>query len=117
MDFSKLRAWWWHRQGLDGSLVGESAAADLEREVIDEKTSTRLGGLSDLPSHAIFDRGRLIGLWEYDPASKSIAWSTFGVRDKHLTAAVKQTETFILDQLGDARSFSLDSPPQQSHTN
>ncbi len=24
-----------------------------------------LGGLSDLPSHAIIDRGRLVGLWEY----------------------------------------------------
>src|SRR5204863_4745473 len=23
-------------------------------------------GLADLPSHGIFDRGRLIGLWEYD---------------------------------------------------
>ena len=91
-------------------ITGLTDAADLERDVIDEKTSTRLGGLSDLPSHAILDRGRLIGLWEYDPVSESIAWSPFGVRDKHLTAAVKRTEIFIRDQLGDARSFSLDSP-------
>src|SRR5262245_990500 len=31
MDAVKLRAWWWHRQGLDGSLQGKDAAAILER--------------------------------------------------------------------------------------
>src|SRR3989442_539653 len=31
MDPAKLRAWWWHRQGLDGSLRGKSAAEILER--------------------------------------------------------------------------------------
>ena len=31
MDERKLRAWWWHRQGLDGSLRGASPAAALER--------------------------------------------------------------------------------------
>ena len=31
MDHDKLRAWWSHRQGLDGSLSGASAAEVLER--------------------------------------------------------------------------------------
>src|SRR6185295_18829081 len=31
MDEAKLRAWWSHRQGLDGSLAGRSAAEVLER--------------------------------------------------------------------------------------
>src|SRR5437764_412605 len=31
MDSTKLRAWWSHRQGLDGSLQGKSAAEVLER--------------------------------------------------------------------------------------
>src|SRR6267378_2964502 len=31
MDQSKLRAWWSHRQGLDGSLEGKSAAEVLGR--------------------------------------------------------------------------------------
>ena len=30
MDIHKLRAWWWQRQGLDGSLKGKSAAEVLE---------------------------------------------------------------------------------------
>src|SRR6266545_6538634 len=29
MDSAKLRAWWWRRQGLDGSLAGESSARVL----------------------------------------------------------------------------------------
>ncbi len=28
---AKLRAWWWHRQGLDGSLAGKTPAEVLER--------------------------------------------------------------------------------------
>ena len=31
MDLSQLRAWWWHRQGLDGSLVGASPETVLAR--------------------------------------------------------------------------------------
>ena len=31
MDAAKLRAWWWHRQGLDGSLVGRTAAEILDQ--------------------------------------------------------------------------------------
>src|SRR5262245_20556884 len=30
MDQTKLRAWWWQRQGLDGSLGGKKPAAILE---------------------------------------------------------------------------------------
>src|SRR5690349_11458048 len=31
MDESRVRAWWFHRQGLDGSLAGTAAAEVLER--------------------------------------------------------------------------------------
>jgi len=68
------------------------------------------GGLTDLPNHAIVDRGRLIGLWEYDLATESIAWTSFIKKDKALEEAVTRTENFVREQLGDARSFSLDSP-------
>jgi hypothetical protein len=74
-----------------------------------------LGGLSDLPSHAIFDRGRLVGLWEFDHDAGEIAWATFdGRRDGALDAAIEVTQAFVRDQLGDARSFSLDSPKSRT---
>lgn len=67
-------------------------------------------GLVDLPSHGIFDRGRLVGLWEYDTETGSIAWASFIPKNKDLVSAVGEMEQFVTNQLGDARSFSLDSP-------
>ena len=68
------------------------------------------GALADLPCHAILDRGRLVGLWEYDQPSESIVWLSFIQRNSDLKAAVRITETYVRSDLGDARSFSLDSP-------
>jgi hypothetical protein len=68
------------------------------------------GGVLDLPSHGIFDRGRLVGLWEYDPAAESIAWMAFIPKNKDLEKAVRRMEEYVRTELGDARSFSLDSP-------
>lgn len=93
---------------------------DLKGLLASEDSNTRvfggkgLGGLADLPSHAILDRGRLVGLWEYDVETESIAWMSFVQRNKNLEDAVKQTESFIRADLGDARSFSLDSPKSRS---
>lgn len=89
------------------SLVG---AEDLERRVLGSKDHKDLSFLSDLPSNAIVDRGRLIGLWEYDVESQSIVWMSFGLNNKGLNEAVARTEEYIREDLGDARSFSLDSP-------
>ena len=85
-------------------------AADHGRKVFVEKDLRSAGSLMDLPSHAIFDRGRLVGLWEYDTATESIAWMAFIKKNKDLETAVRRTEDFVRRQLGDARSFSLDSP-------
>ena len=84
------------------SLVDE---ADWDRKIFGGK-----GLQADLPAHGIFDRGRLVGLWLYDPEQESIAWTAFVAKNKDLTAAVARTEEFVRSQLGDARSFSLDSP-------
>jgi hypothetical protein len=79
---------------------------DLERKILDTK--------GVLYSHAIVDRGRLIGLWDYDQATESIAWVSFVKKDKALEQAVTRTENFVRDQLGDARSFGLDSPKSRA---
>ncbi len=84
-------------------------AADWNRKIFGGK-----GLLADLPAHAIFDRGRLVGLWLYDPETESIAWTAFVEKSKDLRAAVARTEEFVRSQLGDARSFSLDSPKSRA---
>lgn len=95
-------------------LKGLLDPKDLARQVFCEKQTRPLGELSDLPSHAIVDRGRIVGLWEYDTSSQSIAWIAFVKKDKALQDAVLRTEKYVREQLGDARSFSLDSPKSRA---
>jgi hypothetical protein len=99
-----------HRRSLEGMLDPD----DAQRKVWSEKGLTPVAGFADFPAHAILDRGRLIGLWEYDPETESIVAATFGVRDRALDAARKETERFVREELGDARSFSLDSPKSRA---
>jgi hypothetical protein len=88
---------------------------DLTTRIPGDKGPIEVGKVPDLSSHAILDRGRLVGLWEYDPAAGSITWATFrGKPDGTLKKAVKQMEEFIRTDLGDARSFSLDSPKSRA---
>lgn len=106
------------------SLKDHVEASDGEREVFAEKGLRYIGHLLDLPSNAVLDRGRLIGLWEFDPFEQEVAvqlWAETAQdqtgkrvpREKapaSLRAKIDATEAFVRDQLGDARSFSLDSP-------
>jgi hypothetical protein len=94
------------RRSLSCLLTAEAS----KQKVHADKGLCELGSLSDLSSNAILDRGSIVGLWEYDPESSSIAWFSFGKPDKPMRECVSRTEAYIRDQLGDARSFSLDSP-------
>lgn len=88
---------------------------DRERPVMVDTSTKPIGALVDLPSHAILDRGRVVGLWEFDVDTGSIVWATFdGKRDKGLAAAVEESEAYVREDLGDARSFSLDSPKSRA---
>jgi hypothetical protein len=82
---------------------------DFDREFMAEKRTQALAELNYSPNHAILDRGRLVGLWDYDQATESIAWASFVKKDKALSDAVARTEKYVREQLGDARSFGLDS--------
>ncbi|MEO8450469.1 MAG: crosslink repair DNA glycosylase YcaQ family protein [Gemmatimonadota bacterium] len=88
--------------------------ADLDRQVVAERGLAAVSSFADLPSHAILDRGRVVGFWEYDADAEEIVSTTFGIKDKGLDAAIERMETFVRDQLGDARSFSLDSPKSRA---
>lgn len=83
-------------------------------EVWNEKKSQSAGSLSDLPHHAIVDRGQLVGLWDYDPAKGEIVWKAFGKATAALKQEIARVEAFVRDDLGDARAFSLDSPESRA---
>lgn len=115
-DLEALRAFTPPAEPVYRLVASVDGLALLRRDLaplIDPADAPRLGagnGLQDLPSHAIVDRGRLVGLWEYDPAEGAIAWVSFVPPTAALRAEVERTAAMIRDQLGDARAFSLDSP-------
>ena len=76
----------------------------------------QVGGLSDLSDHAIVDRGRLVGLWQYDiDGGEIVCWLFGGAKpDAALREQIARTQAFVGDDLGDARSFSLDSPKSRA---
>ena len=84
---------------LRGELKGLLTAEDREK---------------DVPGHAILDRGRLVGRWLFDAETGAIAWASFVPPDKALEKAVREMEAFVREDLGDARSFSLDSPKSRA---
>ena len=68
------------------------------------------GDVQDKSNHKILDRGRIVGEWVFDPEAGAIAWMSSEPRTRALEVAVSKMEAFIREDLGDARSFSLDSP-------
>lgn len=90
-------------------------AADLTRKMQGEKSVYEMGGLQELVNNAILDRGRIVGLWEFDAFDQSIAWTSFIPIDDAMRAEVAKVETYAKEQLGDVRSFSLDSPESRKN--
>ena len=88
--------------------------ADAQRPVPGGKPGATLGGEADPPCHLIVDRGRVAGLWEFDVDAGKIVYRFFGEEDDALREAVAVTEEFVREDLGDARSFSLDSPKSRA---
>ncbi|MHA7271609.1 DNA glycosylase AlkZ-like family protein [Arthrobacter sp. HLT1-20] len=82
------------------------AEEDAHLQFLDDKLSLQ----GDLPDHPIVDRGRIIGLWQYDPGQERIAHWLFNAPSNAVKHKIQQVEAFIRDDLGDFRTFSLDSP-------
>ena len=106
--------------GIDGihllhrDLIRLLDDADVERPVPGARPGETLGGQADPPCHLIVDRGRFAGLWEFDTDTNKIVYKVFGDEDAALRETISETEEFVRDRLGDARSFSLDSPKSRA---
>ncbi|OOP62858.1 hypothetical protein BMF89_08270 [Arthrobacter sp. SRS-W-1-2016] len=87
------------------------AEGDRGRKVLDGT----LGLQADLSDHPILDRGRIIGLWQYDPGKERIAAWTFDKPTAAVTQRITEVESWIREDLGDFRSFSLDSPASRQN--
>jgi hypothetical protein len=82
------------------------AEADKGRKVLNSTLAIQ----ADLPDHPILDRGRIIGLWQYDPGKARIAYWLFDGPTPAVERRIAEVEAWIQEDLGDFRSFSLDSP-------
>ncbi|MHA7303687.1 DNA glycosylase AlkZ-like family protein [Arthrobacter sp. TMN-49] len=82
------------------------ADEDADLEFLDAKLSLQ----ADLPDHPIVDRSRIIGLWQYDPGEQRIAHRLFHAPSSAVRQRIREVEAFIREDLGDFRTFSLDSP-------
>ncbi|HXU72744.1 MAG TPA: crosslink repair DNA glycosylase YcaQ family protein [Polyangia bacterium] len=72
-------------------------------------------GKLEIDHHAIVAGGARVGVWEFDFEAQKIVWALTDKaaakdKPKGLEKAVAEMEAFARDQLGDVRSFSLDSP-------
>lgn len=83
---------------------------DKTRPVPAGKAGRTLGDEADPPTPVIVDRGRIVGLWEFDPDEGKIVHQAFVQETDDLREAIDRTQRFVADQLGDVRSVSLDSP-------
>jgi len=98
--------------GTDSLVLHRRNAADLFAEGDRDRKllNATLALQADLPDHPIFDRGRIIGLWQYDPGRERIAAWLFDGRTPAVEQRIAEVEAWIREDLGDFRSFSLDSP-------
>ncbi len=93
---------------------------DIERKVPGSDGSDKretLGSLTDLPYHAITDRGRIVGLWEWDGVKGALVWRLFAKStelEKRAAAEAEALSAYVKSDLGDVRSFSLDSPEKRA---
>ncbi|RAX48828.1 hypothetical protein DQ353_12925 [Arthrobacter sp. AQ5-05] len=102
--------------GSDSLVLLRRNSADL----FDEAGAKAVEGMSgsalaaDLSDHPILDRGRIIGLWQYDPDNARVAWWTFAPASAAVLERIALTGDWITEDLGDFRSFSLDSPKSRA---
>ncbi|MFJ4027133.1 DNA glycosylase AlkZ-like family protein [Paenarthrobacter sp. NPDC089989] len=98
--------------GTDSLVLHRRNSADMfaDQDKGKKVLDTTLALQADLPDHPILDRGRIIGLWQYDPGKERIAAWTFEPPTPAVRQRIAEVEAWIRDELGDFRSFSLDSP-------
>ncbi|CAI3792481.1 DNA glycosylase AlkZ-like family protein [Pseudarthrobacter sp. MM222] len=102
--------------GTDSLVLLRRNAAELlaeegpEGEKIDRQVVASLALQADLPDHPILDRGRIIGLWQYEPGEERIVPWLFHGPTPAVIRRIAEVEAWIREDLGDFRAFSLDSP-------
>lgn len=97
---------------LDSLLLLQSDLLPLFSDEVAEKF-VAFGGsesMKELGFNPIVDRGAIVGLWEFDSDNGEVVYVSFVKECEGLRTEIAETQAYIANQLGDARTFSLDSP-------
>lgn len=100
--------------GIDALLLLRRSSSELmdpqDAQRVVPADNSGIGVQPGLTDHPIVDRGRIVGLWQFDPDAGDIAaWVFAGQPDDDLRTEIDRTARWITDDLGDFRSFSLDA--------
>ncbi|MCE9667638.1 winged helix DNA-binding domain-containing protein [Myxococcus stipitatus] len=72
-----------------------------------------LGEVAHMSLRGVLDGDRLAGFWEFDPAAGEVVFHTFEAlsprRRKQFEARAGEVATFLVDEVGHARAFTLDT--------
>jgi hypothetical protein len=80
-------------------------------------SSTTIDNVTELVHHAILCGDELIGVWEYDPKSKSVVtrlWHPAPRLQRRVNDAAEELALFIRDELGDAKLSAVDPPDKRA---
>ncbi len=65
--------------------------------------------LRGLPAQPLFDRGKIVGFWNFDADDGTVVWTTWTRPDDALHEAVARAEAFIASELADSRGPTPDT--------
>jgi hypothetical protein len=68
------------------------------------------GGLTGWEDHVVCDRGTVVGAWAYDPEGDEVVHRSWAGDPGLVQEAAARASAFIREDLGDFRSYALDSP-------
>jgi hypothetical protein len=94
-------------------LVADPKLHAVEVDIWGSGKPEAVGKARHVLSRTIIRDGLVIGFWEVDPGAKGGVWSTFDkppkALAKQLDEAVADTAAFMLDDVGNAITYSLDT--------
>jgi len=85
----------------------------IEADIWGDDKPEPLGTANHILSRSIVIDGLVAGFWEVDPKANGAVWTTFDPPSKQVAAKIDELTddiaTFLLDDVGNARVFSLDT--------
>jgi len=95
------------------AVVSDPKHHEIEVDIWGTSKPEAIGKANHVLSRTIVIDGLVAGFWEVDPKTRGAVWTTFAPQPRALTdeieAKTHELATFLLDDVGNCRVFSLDT--------